>query len=232
MAMLHDENGHQGVEWTVALIQERFYWGTMLYDVQSWVKYCQPCKTAKSPYTDPEPPQGSIMANNPMDLLLIDFMKLDPSINGKENVLVMMDAFSKFCIAVITPNQKAKTVTKALIDKWFYTYRIPACIHSDQGKSFDNHLIEQLCKLYRIQQSTTTLYNPWGNSLCEHLKCTLQNLLKTLSKDQKPNWPEHLSTVVFAYNATPHSTTGYQPYQLMFGHKASMPCDNWSGLTQ
>ena len=61
------------------------------------------------------------MANNPMDLLLIDFMKLDPSRNGKENVLVMTDAFSKFCVAVVTPNQKAKTVAKALIDKWFYT---------------------------------------------------------------------------------------------------------------
>ena len=76
-----------------------------------------------------------------MDLLLIDFMKLDPSRNGKENVLVMTDAFSKFCVAVITPNQKAKMVAKALIDKWFYTYRIPACIHSDQVKIFDNHLI-------------------------------------------------------------------------------------------
>ena len=79
-----------------------------------------------------------------MDLLLIDFMKLDPSKNGKENVL---DAFSKFCVAVVTPNQKAKMVAKALIDKWFYTYGIPAHIHSDQGKSFDNHLIEQLCRL-------------------------------------------------------------------------------------
>ena len=204
----------------------------MLYDIQSWVKNCQHCKTAKGPYTDPEPPQGSIVANNPMDLLLIDFMKLDPSKNGKENVLVMTDAFSKFCVAVITPNQKAKMVAKALIDKWFYTYGIPARIHSDQGKSFDNHLIEQLCKLYGIQQSTTTLYNPQGNSPCECLNCTLQNLLKMLPKDQKPNWPEHLSTLVFAYNVTPHSTTGYQPYQLMFGHKAPMPCDNWLGLTQ
>ena len=40
MAMLHDENGHQGVERTVAFVQERFYWGTMLHDVQSWVKNC------------------------------------------------------------------------------------------------------------------------------------------------------------------------------------------------
>ena len=137
-------------------------------------------------------------------MLLIDFMKLDPSRNGKENVLVMMDAFSKFCVAVITPNQKSKMVAKALIDKWFYTYGIPARIHSDQGKSFDNHLIDQLCKLYGIQQSTTTPYNPQGNSPCEQLNCTLQNFLKMLSKDQKPNWPEHLSTLVFAYNVTPH----------------------------
>ena len=204
----------------------------MLYDVQGWVKNCQCCKTVKGPYTDSEPPQGLIVVNNPMDLLLIDFMKLDPSRNGKENVLVMTDAFSKFCVAVVTPNQKAKTVAKALIDKWFYTYGIPAHIHSDQGKSFDNHLIDQLCKLYGIQQSTTTLYNAQGNSPCEQLNCTLQNLLKMLSKDQKPNWPEHLSPLVFAYNVTPHSTTGYQPYQVMFGHKAPMPCDNWLGLTQ
>ena len=74
MVMLHDENDHQGVECTVALVQEGFYCDTMLYDIQSWVKKCQCCKTAKGPYTDPESPQGSIVANNPMDLLLVDFM--------------------------------------------------------------------------------------------------------------------------------------------------------------
>ena len=37
---------------------------------------------------------------------------------------------------------------------------------------------------------------------------------------------------MFVYNAMPHSTTGYQPYQLMFGHKAQTPCKNWLGLSQ
>ena len=64
----------------------------------------------KGLFTDPKPHQGSIVANNPMDLLLVDFMKLFPSKNGEENVLVKTDAFSKFCVAVITPNQKAKMV--------------------------------------------------------------------------------------------------------------------------
>ena len=40
-------------------------------------------------------------------------MKVDPSKDGKENVLVMTDAFSKFSVAVVMPNQLAKTVAKA-----------------------------------------------------------------------------------------------------------------------
>ena len=80
----------------------------MLYDIQRLVKNCQHCKTAKGPYTDPEPPQGSIVANSTIDLLLVDFIKMDPSKNGKENVLVMTDTFFEFSVAVVTPNQKEK----------------------------------------------------------------------------------------------------------------------------
>ena len=167
-----------------------------------------------------------------MDLLCIDFMKVDPSKDGKENVLVMTNAFSQFSVAVVMLNQQAKTAAKAVVGKWFYTYDIPTRIHSDQGKSFDNKIIEQLCKIYGVKQSTTTPYNPCGNSPCKRLNCTLQNLLKTLPKDQTANCPAHLSALVFVYNAMPHSTTGYQPYQLMFGCKAQMPCDNWLGLSQ
>ena len=39
---------------------------------------------------------GSVIAYNPMDLLCINFTKLDPSNDGKEDVLVMTDAFSRF----------------------------------------------------------------------------------------------------------------------------------------
>ena len=147
-----------------------------------------------------------------------------------ENVLVMTDAFSNIIVAVVTPNQQAKTVAKALVDRWFYTYGIPSRIHNDQGKSFDNKIIHHLCTMYGVKQSTTTLYNPHGNAKCKRFNQTLQDMLKTLLKSQKPNWPAHLNALVFAYNATPNSTTGLQPYQLIFGCKAQTPCDNWLGL--
>ena len=84
------------------------------------MKKCKQYQTAKGPYLDPDPLQGSIIANNPMNLLYVDFMKVDPSKDGKSNVLVMTDTLSKFSVAVVMPNQKTKTVTKALVDKWFY----------------------------------------------------------------------------------------------------------------
>ena len=163
-------------------------------------------------------------------MLCIDFTKADVAKGGKENILVFTDAFSKFSQAFVTSSQKSLVIAKLLVEKWFSIFSIPAQIHSDQGRSFDNEIISHLCKMYSIQQSTTTLYNPRGNTLCKWFNCTLFGLMRTLTEEQKPNWPVYLPSLVYAYDSTPHASTGFQPYELMFGHKAPMPCDGWLGL--
>ena len=162
--------------------------------------------------------------------MCIDFTKVDPSKDGKENILVLTDAFTKFSQAFVTPDQKAITIAKILVDRWFYVYGIPACIHSNKCHSFDNEIMSHLCAMYGVEQSTPMPYNPHGNAPNERLNHTLIGLLKSLPKEQKSKWPLHLPLLVFAYNATPHDTTGYQPYELMFGHKAPTMCNSWLGL--
>ena len=108
------------------------------------------------------------------------------------------------------------------MDKWFYVYGIPAHIHSDKSHSFDNEIMSQLYAMYGVEQSTTTPYNLCGNTPMERLNHTLIGLLKSLSKQQKSNRPV-TSTIarICMYNATMlHDTTAYQPYELMFAHKA------------
>ena len=56
--------------------------------------------------------------------------------------------------------------------------------------------------------------------------------MRTLTEEQKPNWPTYVPSLVYAYNSTPHASTGFQPYELMFRCKAPMPCDDWLGLAQ
>ena len=52
LKLLHNGQGHQGLERTLALCRERFYWNTMFQDVSNYVKTCPWCQTAKGNYTD------------------------------------------------------------------------------------------------------------------------------------------------------------------------------------
>jgi hypothetical protein len=44
-------------------------------------------------------------------------------------------------------------------------------------------------------------------------------------KKKKKKWPEFLPEVVYAYNATPHSSTGFAPFYLLFGQNPRLPVD-------
>ena len=123
---------------------------------------------------------------------------------------MLADAFTKCSQAFVTPHQKVITIAKILLDKWFYVYSIPAHIHSDKGHSFDNEIMSHLYAMYGIEQLTTMPYNLHGNAPTERLNHTLIGLLKSLPKEQKSTWSLHLPSVVFAYNAMLHDSTGYQ----------------------
>ena len=229
---LPDDNGHQGVQHVIELLHSKIYWPLMFTDTDRWIARCERCHIAKGDYTEPKTQQGTLTANQPLELLCIDFTKADPSKGGKENILILTDAFSKFSQAFVTSSQKAIIVAKLLIEKWFSVFGVPAWIHSDQGRSFDNDIIFHLCKMYGIRQSKTMPYNPRGNAICKCFNRTLFGHMRTLTEEQKPNWSTYVPSLVYAYNSTPHVLTGFQPYELMFRRKAPMPCDNWLGLAQ
>ena len=130
----HDQCGHQGKERTEQLLQRRCWWPGMQADVKQWISNCKRCVVAKVTYLPVKTPMGSILATRPLEVLAMDFTVLEPATDGRENVLVLTDVFTKFTIAIPTRNQRASTVVKHLIKEWFLVYGIPQRIHSDQGK--------------------------------------------------------------------------------------------------
>ena len=172
-----------------------------------------------------------LLASRPLEILAIDFTKLETASDGRENVLVLTDVFSKFTQAILTRNQEAGTVAKVLDHEWFQRYGVPQKIHSDHGRDFESKLVKSLCELYGIKKTRTTPYHPRCNAQCERFNRSLHDLLRTLPPEQKSKWPQYLPELVQAYNNTPHASTGFSPHFLLFRQEPQLPVDHLLGRT-
>lgn len=220
---LHDDMGHLGMDRTLDLARSRFFWPKMALDVEQKVKKCHRCVFRKT-LPEKAAPLVNIQVTRPLELLCIDFLTIEPDRSNTKDVLVMTDFFTKYAVATTTPNQKAKTVAKALWENFIIHYGFPEKIHSDQGADFESKTIKELCDLAGIQKVRTTPYHPRGNPV-ERFNRTLLNMLGTLKDEDKRHWRDYVKPLVHAYNCTKHESTGYSPYELMFGRQPRLPID-------
>ncbi|VDI53475.1 Hypothetical predicted protein [Mytilus galloprovincialis] len=225
----HDEMGHQCFERTFDIIRGKCYWPYMYTEIADYCDTCERCKVGKLGRTV-KTTFKSVLAKRLLDIVAIDFTVLERGVGGLENVLVITDIFTKYTQAIPTRDQKAKTVARILLKEWIIRFGAPQRLHSDQGRSFENEIIHELCKIYGVKKTKTLPYYPEGNSVCERFNRTMHNLLRTT--DKKSRWPELLPELVYAYNCTPHSTTGYSPYFLFFGREPTIPLDQLLGTEQ
>lgn len=158
---LHDESGHLGIEQTIELCKDRFYWAHMTREVEKYVKNCgiyiaRKTLPQKSAYLN------HITSSGPMDLVCIDFLSIVPDSKGVSNVLVVTDHFTSYAQAYPARDQKALMVAKILVKKFFVHYGLPARIHSDQCRDFESRLIKELLGILGNRKMRTSPYHPQG----------------------------------------------------------------------
>ena len=105
----------------------------------------------------------------------------------------------------------ARTAAETLKNGYFRLFSAPAYLVSDQGKAFMDHLITNLCELYRVQKLRTSPYHAQTNGQVEQMNQTIIRMIGKLEQDKKARWSEHLLEMLSAYNGTHSVVTGYSP---------------------
>ena len=227
--LCHRDTGHQGRDRTYSLLRERFWWPGLRQQMIMMLKGCVRCRLFEA--KDPKPPLVNISsATQPMDLVHVDLVGMETTVSTTkkpvtQKCLVVVDHFSRYVQAYKIENKTALATAKCLYDNYFRHFGFPRSLMSDRGTEFCNKILNSLCVYLGIKKIRTTAYHPQSNGSVERTHQTLQRMIAKLHMSKRKNWPEHLSSVTLAYNATRSQVTGYSPYFLMMGRRPRLPID-------
>ena len=225
---VHHDASHQGQQRTLALTQERFWWPMMAEDCHAIVRGCLHCRAFDGEV--PKAPLCPIRVYAPLELVHLDYTSIESTMELNKppivkNVLMMMDHFMRYALAVVTKDQTAKTVTKVFYECFIAVFVVPAKVLSDRGANFTSALVEELCAAFGIQKYRTTGYHAQCNGQVECFHQMLFHMIGKLAHDKKVQWEQHLPELLQAYNSTQSVVTGYSLHYLMFRRCPHLPVD-------
>ncbi|XP_070192575.1 uncharacterized protein [Littorina saxatilis] len=227
MEVAHDSimGGHLGVKKTSDRIQAAFYWPGLHADVTRFCRSCDICqKTIPRGRVPKVPLQKMPLIDRPFKRVAIDLIGeiKPPSEEGHRWVLTLVDYATRYPEAVPLKKIDTETVAEALVDI-FSRIGVPEEILTDLGTQFVSECMEEVNRLLSIRHLTTTAYHPMCNGLVEKFNATLKSTLKKLCSEQPRQWHRYINALLFAYREVPQESTGFSPFELMYGRTVRGP---------
>uniref|UniRef100_A0A8C5PIZ8 Integrase catalytic domain-containing protein n=1 Tax=Leptobrachium leishanense TaxID=445787 RepID=A0A8C5PIZ8_9ANUR len=153
----------------------------------------------------------------PFERIAMDLVgPLPKSARGHQYILVIMDYATRYPEAIPLRQTSAKNIAKELLQV-FSRVGIPKDLLTDQGTPFMSRVTKELCKLFKVTHLRTSVYHPQTDGLVERFNKTLKSMLKKVVDKDGKNWDYLLSHLMFAIREVPQSSTGYSPFELLYG---------------
>ena len=117
MAGCHDLVGHLGQDRVLELLRDRFFWPGMHMDVVSYINSCPRCIRRK-----PQPdtaPLHNIESTQPLELVHLDYLQIEPSKGNIENVLNCYRPFYKVCTSLSIKNPDCFGNCQTLVEQFY-----------------------------------------------------------------------------------------------------------------
>ena len=210
--------GHFKEQTTLERLRATYFWKSMNHDVQRVIKTCLTCLRHDSARVH-EHPALSLPVTEIHDRIGIDCVfGLPLTKEGFKGLLVITEYLTKYPHAVPIKSKTAAEIAQELF-KYISIFGPPKEILSDQGREFLNEMVDTMLTLIGTDHRVTSAYHPRTNGLTERFNKTLVSTLKKHTEENTENWPQWIPYCLLAYRSRVHSSTGYTPFELMFGRQ-------------
>ena len=217
--------GHMGKGKTTQRILQRFYWPTVYQDVAKFCRSCGECQ--KCPHRKVQKAQliPLPIVTEPFQRIAMDIVgPLPRSRAGNRYVLVICDYATRYPEAVPLRSIDADRIAEELI-KVFTRVGIPKEILTDQGSNFTSQLLTEIYQLWHVHPIRTSPYHLQTDGLVEKFNQTLKTMLKKTAVEEGKDWDKLLPYLLFAYREVPQDSTGFSPFELLYGRAVRGPLD-------
>ena len=138
---------------------------------------------------------------------------LPRSRSGNKYILVVCDYATRYPEAMAIHSIEAERIAEELV-KLFARVGVLEEILTDQGSNFTSLL---LAELYRMLPIRTSPYHPQTDGLVERFNQTFKNMLRKSATKEGKDWNKLLPYLLFAYRKVPQASTGFSPFELLYG---------------
>lgn len=237
LEMAHEGNlaGHLGVRKTLGKILCHYYWPKVKNDVSEFCKTCVVCQRVGKPnqVIRPAPLCPIPVVEEPFSKIVIDCVgPLPRTRKGNQYLLTIMCVSSRFPEAIPLRNIHSKTIVRELV-KFFSWVGIPKIIQSDQGSNFTSRVFKEILKGLKIEHKLSSAYHPQSQGCVERFHQTLKSTLRMYCEEMSVQWDEALPLALFALRDSIQESTGFSPFELVFGHEVNGPMrmvkEKWLG---
>lgn len=111
--------------------------------------------------------------------------------------------------------------------QYFHVHGYPQSITADQDTKYTSINFKTFCRNNEIDLNLSTAYHPQTDGQSERMVQYVEGLIQAhpVLDFLQTKWSSILGDVAFAINRSYQSTTGLQPYKIVYGHSVTLPSD-------
>ena len=189
---IHGQMGkHLRITKMIQECRSKYYYPGLAKKIKQWEMPCEDCikyKRINNSQIRPKMINNTEHVLGPEDILEIDKLPNLPNSAGYQNIVTMIDVFSRYLFAYPTQNATAKSIGRCIVDVMTRHAYLPTLILSDKGSQFRSEVVAEITQILEIQINHASTKHAQTIGILERTHASIKTALKISTSGRRSMW--------------------------------------------